>query len=72
MVGIVGYVSSFLTDLVVYDWLTSEVADIPFLVPIGLFLLSVSPEWVTVGFKDLYQVRITFPVRVLANPIAAL
>ncbi|OJJ88185.1 cytochrome P450 [Aspergillus glaucus CBS 516.65] len=35
-----------------YRWIF---ADIPFLVPIGLFLLSVSPEWVTVGFKDLYQ-----------------
>lgn len=67
MVGIGGYVSLFLADLVICGWLTSEVADIPFLVPIGLFLLSMSPEWITIGFRDLYQVRIIFPVRVITN-----
>jgi len=67
LVGIGGYVSLFLADLVMRAWLTSEVADIPFLVPIGLFLLSVSPEWITIGFRDLFQVRTAFPLRVLAN-----
>lgn len=61
--------SSFPTVLVLCGWLTSKVADIPFLVPIGLFLLSMSPEWITIGFKDLYQARIASLFRVYANTL---
>lgn len=54
-----------------YDtWLTSEVADVPFLVPIGLCLLSISPEWVTIGFGDLYQVCTFVPIRRFANLVS--
>lgn len=60
LVDIVGFVGLFVAVLVACGWLIFEVADIPFLVPIGLFLLSMSPEWITIGFKDLYQVRTLF------------
>ena len=57
--------SLLLADLAMRARLTFEVADILFLVPIGPFLLSVSPEWITIGFRDLYLVYSVFPMKVL-------
>lgn len=57
--------SLLLADLAMRAQLTFEVADILFLALLGLFLLSMSPEWINIGLRDLYQGCNVFPMRVL-------